>query len=637
MNTRTSRLGRIVWSAVLVGALAHATPEGESPNPAAAPATPASQTPAATTPAAATAVTALTDTGWPRDIMSGQTKITIYQPQIDTWDGFKLTSRAAVAVTEKADTPPIYGIIAVRAEAHIDKDERLVSLEKITIESVSFPSVESDKARQWALAVQARATKMRPMSLERFEAAVAVSTAARKGESVPVKNDPPVIHVSKVPSMLILVDGEPVYRDVSGTPLTRVLNTRPLILKDGAGKHYLKVFDGWMTAPALVGPWTVAGSVPGDVDKALKVVIELKVADLLVGGDPNDPASAPSLKKQVPQIFVDTKPAELIVFEGDPKYVPLEGTQLMYAENTTGNMFVYSVDQKAYMLVSGRWFRGPSTLQGPWEFVAAESLPKDFPAIPDSSPKENVKASVPGTEQAEEAVIANSVPQTAQVKRSEAKFAPAYDGDPKLSPIESTKIQYVVNSSLPVLAVGSPLEYFGVQNGVWFVSNNLGGPWLVATTVPSEIYSIPASSPVHYVTYVKVYDSTPEYVVVGYTPGYSGAYVSNGVVVYGTGYYYQPWIGSYWYGPPYTYGFGVSIAYTPWAGWHVGYGFGWSWGATTVAVGWGWGAYPWWGGYGWGCVLSLGVPAGLRRGVGSARRRGGMGTRLLVRHDRQHV
>ena len=249
-------------------------------------------------PAAATAVTALTDTGWPRDIMSGQTKITIYQPQIDTWDGFRLTSRAAVAVTEKADTPPIYGIIAVRAEAHIDKDERLVSLEKITIESASFPSVESDKARQWALAVQARATKMRPLSLERFEAAVAVSTAARKGESVPVKNEPPVIHVSKVPSMLILVDGDPVYRDVSGTPLTRVLNTRPLILKDGAGKHYLKVFDGWMTAPALVGPWTVAGSVPGDVDKALKVVIELKVADLLVGGDPNDPASAPSLKKQ---------------------------------------------------------------------------------------------------------------------------------------------------------------------------------------------------------------------------------------------------------------------------------------------------------------------------------------------------
>ena len=60
------------------------------------------------------------------------------------------------------------------------------------------------------------------------------------------------------------------------------------------------------------------------------------------------------------------------------------------------------------------------------------------------------------------------------------------------------------------------------------------------------------------------------------------------------------WIGSYWYGPPYTYGFGGNIAYTPWAGWHMGFGFGWSWGAATISVGWGWGAYPWWGGYGWG-------------------------------------
>jgi len=51
----------------------------------------------------------------------------------------------------------------------------------------------------------------------------------------------------------------------------------------------------------------------------------------------------------------------------------------------------------------------------------------------------------------------------------------------------------------------------------------------------------------HYVTYVKVYATTPEYVYVGYTPGYLGTVVNpDGVVVYGTGYYYQPWIGTTW-------------------------------------------------------------------------------------------
>jgi hypothetical protein len=71
-------------------------------------------------------------------------------------------------------------------------------------------------------------------------------------------------------------------------------------------------------------------------------------------------------------------------------------------------------------------------------------------------------------------------------------------------------------------------------------------------------------------------------------------------VVYGTGYTYTPWVGTVWYGPPVTYGFGVALRYTPWTGWTIGYGFGWTWGAATVAVGWGWGAYPWWGPYGWG-------------------------------------
>ena len=38
-----------------------------------------------------------------------------------------------------------------------------------------------------------------------------------------------------------------------------------------------------------------------------------------------------------------------------------------------------------------------------------------------------------------------------------------------------------------------------------------------------------------FTTYVHVYDSTPDYVVVGYTSGYSGLYVSYGCVTYGTG------------------------------------------------------------------------------------------------------
>ena len=78
------------------------------------------------------------------------------------------------------------------------------------------------------------------------------------------------------------------------------------------------------------------------------------------------------------------------------------------------------------------------------------------------------------------------------------------------------------------------------------------GPWTVATTVPAAIYTIPASSSLHYVTYVHVYGETPQTVYVGYTPGYYGTVVApTSVVVYGTGYVYPPvYVGAYWYPSP---------------------------------------------------------------------------------------
>lgn len=595
---RAGRLAALLLS-VTSTAFLQARPGAQAAPPAEAP--PAGRTAA---PQPQPQVTALTDTGWPRNIAAGQTTITLYQPQVDKWDGATLAGRAAVSVTETGSKTPIFGIVQFSTQTMVNKDTRLVTLEKFTITHATFPhaadAAAASKAQTWTSAIEARAARLQPIALDRLEAAVAVTAAERQGEAVAVKNDPPVIHVSHTPALLVPIDGEPVFRDVAGTSLARVVNARPLLLRDKGGVIHLRVFDGWMQAPGLGGPWTVSASPPKDCDTALKAAIESKSADLLVGGNPDDPASKPSLAKGAPQIFVETRPAEVIVTEGAPKFVPIENTSLVYAENTTGHIFVNASDQRAYVLVSGRWFAGPSTLAGPWSFVAGDQLPKDFARIPDDSPKENVKASVPGTQQAQEAVVANAVPQTAKVKRSDARFAPQIDGAPKLEPIEGTELRYVANASLPIVVVGKNTEYFGVQNGVWFVSNAVTGPWLVATTVPAVIYSIPPSSPLHYVTYVRVYDATPDYVVVGYTPGYYGAYVSGGCVVYGTGYVYTPWIGTYWYGPPVTYGFGVSLAYTPWTGWAVGFGFGWAWGASTVAVGWGWGPYPWWGPAGWG-------------------------------------
>ena len=210
-------------------------------------------------------------------------------------------------------------------------------------------------------------------------------------------------------------------------------------------------------------------------------------------------------------------------------------------------------------------------MKGPWTYVAPDKLPADFARIPVSHAKASVLVSVAGTPQAKEAMIAKSIPQTATVTRSTTALTVEYDGMPEFKPVENTSLQYAVNTSTPVIAVSSN-NYYAVYSGVWFVATSPRGPWVVATTVPGVIYSIPVSSPLHHVTYVKIYGSTPEVVYVGYTPGYHGTVVtSSNVVVYGTGWYYPPYVGAYWYGAPYTYGYGVVFNWGVASGWSYAY------------------------------------------------------------------
>jgi hypothetical protein len=371
-----------------------------------------------------------------------------------------------------------------------------------------------------------------------------------------------------------------------------------------------------MTAPSVQGAWTVLRTESADLRKVREEAEKNHAADLLSGetaatqagqqpqqGQPSQ-SKAPSLATDpAPVIYVASRPTELIVTEGEWSWAPVSGTQLLYVKNTTGNVFRSASDENLYVLISGRWFRSRSA-NGPWTFVASNTLPADFAKIPDDSDKENVKASVAGTPQAKEAAIAATVPQTAAVPlNGTAMEAVRYDGEPTWEPIAGTTLSYAANTPTPLLRVDDR-NYYALENAIWFYSASPNGPWTVAKSVPAAIYAIPPSSPLHYVTYVRVYSTTPETVYVGYTSGYQGAYIDpvSGVVVYGTGYVYDPWVGTVYIATQPTYGYGASIAYTPWTGWAVGFCFGWAWGSATSAWGWGYGPYPYWGpwGYGWG-------------------------------------
>lgn len=506
--------------------------------------------------------TKTTDNGWPRRFNIGESSIVVYQPQIEDWTGNSFSARAALAITESQRKQPLYGVLWFTARAEIDKVNRLVTLSDFKVKKLNLP-MAPDKAAAFEAALQTRADKQgEVIALDRLLADMAINHATTNNASYEVKNDAPQVLFSTRPAILVLIDGTPVFRPVKDTHLERIVNTRALMLRDPAStKFYLQLMDGWLETENINGPWRVAGQTPADLNKVLSSIKQERS---------NITLAEAIRQNAVPTVIVSTQPAELLQTQGDPQVASIDGTNLIYVTNSENDIFVDTSSHDHYILLSGRWFKSQS-MMGSWQYVAAEKLPADFAKIPATHPKAAVLVSVPGTPQAKEALIANAIPQTATITRNSASLNVTFDGSPQFKPIENTTLTYAVNTATPMIRVDSH-SYYAVQSGVWFVATSAVGPWVVASSVPVVIYTIPVSSPLHYVTYVKIYGSTQEVVYVGYTPGYYGTIVTtSNIVVYGTGWYYPPYVGAYWYGWPYTYGYGAAFTWGVATGWGLAY------------------------------------------------------------------
>jgi hypothetical protein len=489
---------------------------------------------------------------WPREIVVPQGKIVMYQPQLESFKANKLTARAAVSVTPKGQTEPIFGSVWIDARISTDRNARTVELLGVEIPEAKFPNADPDKVVKLTSILKEAIMKWdTTISLDRIltqlDLVVKEKTAAEN-----LKSTPPKIIFVTYPAVLVTIDGEPQLQKIENSSLMRVVNTPFFIVfKPDKKAYYIKGGGNWFTAQNIMGPWRLEPHIP------ISVVIAAQEASHL-----SQEEAGSAQRDRIPQIIVAVKPTELIVLDGQPRYTPIFGTDLMYVTNTESDVFRHIGTQLNFVLLSGRWFASTKLSDGRWSHVSADKLPVDFTKIPIGSAKSHVLVNVAGTREAREAVLDTYIPQTATVKRSEAKVDVVYDGDPKFAKIEDTDMYYALNTPYSVIQYGN--NYYCCHDGVWFVANSPLGPWAVCVAVPQVIYTMPPSSPVYPVKYVRVYSHTPEVVYVGYTPGYVGSYVYGGTVVYGTGYVYPGWYHVNYYPRPVTWG--VAVRYNPYAG-----------------------------------------------------------------------
>jgi hypothetical protein len=542
--------------------------------------------------------------------------VVLYQPQPESFEGNELKARAAVSVALKDETEPRFGAVWLTSRVATDRDSRTVEIEDVSITGVRFPDVDEESQQALASFLEHEIPRWGiTISLDRLLTSLEVVEEV-EATAGGLNNTPPKIIFMDRPAILVSIDGEPQMTTIEDSKLMRVINTPFTIVFDSnSKKYYLDGGDVWYAADEAVGPFAHIDAPPPAVEAAVPEPPPEEQAA------PVDPEEEEEEEKdtRIPEIVVATAPTELIVSDGKPTYTPLPDIDLLYMSNTENDVLLEVDTQRYFVLLSGRWYASKS-LDGPWTYVAPGDLPDSFAEISIESEMGHLRVWVPGTDEANDAVMDNQIPQTAAIKRDEAHLTVTYDGKPKFEKIDETGLKYAVNTETSVIQSGK--KYYACDQAVWFVADDPLGPWIVADEIPKEIYSIPASSPVYNVKYVYIYDSTPEIVYIGYYPGYFGSYIYQGTVVYGTGYLYQPWYSTYhYYSRPATWGFG--IRWNPWSGWS--FGLSWTNGPFRISIGFGGWGRGWWGPRGWrgyGRGYSRGWHHGYRAGARAGYRAG---------------
>ena len=499
---------------------------------------------------------------WPKSFETPNGVLTLYQPQPESYDSNAATieARAALSFKKTGDPAPKFGAILFTAQYEVDRDTRTALLKNIQLKEWKFPDSTQEQADKLQSFINnIISNKTVPTSLDELIQSLKGAENSITSEDR-LQNKPPRIIYRETPAALVILDGQPINKQIEGTKFQRTINTPYMMLYSNTDKaYYLNGNNSWFSANDINGEWLQAKQLPAGLQET---------ADAQGLKEIEHPDNTSSI---IPEIIISEEPAELISVAGKPDYSQVDGAGLLYVNNTSSVLILDISEQDYYTLISGRWFTSKSLADGAtWTYVESSKIPPEFNNIPNNDKTATLRAAIPGTSEANDAILDATIPQTAEVQRNSPSPEVSYDGNPEFEGTGAKDVDYAVNSPATVIKFGN--TYYLCEDGIWYKSSSPTGPWEVCTTVPGAIYEIPPECPIYNVTYVRVYNHTPEVVYVGYTPGYMGSYICNGVVVYGTGYYYKPWYGAYYYPRPATWGF--AVRYNPNTGsWGFGIGY----------------------------------------------------------------
>jgi hypothetical protein len=193
--------------------------------------------------------------------------------------------------------------------------------------------------------------------------------------------------------------------------------------------------------------------------------------------------SAEGLNTEPPIIFVSESPGILLFVDGEPRFLPIEDTDLQFVLNTTWDLLRDGEDGPLFLCYENSWLTARS-LESEWNW--AKKLPKDFKKIPDVPNWAGVHSCLP---EKLKKLDRPGEPEPTVFYSSEAAELLLTDGAPSWVAIGGNGLSYARNTDQELFRVAD--DNFILLSGRWFQATTLEGPWTLATELPEEFQDIP--------------------------------------------------------------------------------------------------------------------------------------------------
>ncbi len=197
--------------------------------------------------------------------------------------------------------------------------------------------------------------------------------------SIPVTEPLPFI-VSLEPTELISIDGPAQLRPAGESGLRYVANTEGDLF-EYEGRWFLLLAGRWFEAARLDGGWRPVERLPDAFASIPETHPRAMVRAAVPGTVESMVAMMEATLPRYTSVGPEAAAALQVMYVGEPRFEPIEGTSLARATNSPG--YVFQHNNFYYLCHDAAWFLSTQP-DGPWS--VAHSVPDDVYRIPASDP-----------------------------------------------------------------------------------------------------------------------------------------------------------------------------------------------------------------------------------------------------------